>query len=96
MAKWVKNDHLGFVVPYRKDGIRRRYLPDFIVDLTTGERLMVEVKGQPGDAEVKAQAAHRWCTAVNNDGRFGRWSYHIVRQPPDLMKLLDQLTPKQK
>ena len=92
VAKWVKNDHLGFVVPYRKDGIRRRYLPDFIVDLTTGERLMVEVKGQPGDAEVKAQAAHRWCTAVNNDGRFGRWSYHIVRQPADLMKLLDKLT----
>ena len=82
-------------MPYRKDGIRRRYLPDFIVDLTTGERLLVEVKGQPGDAEVKAQAAHRWCTAVNNDGRFGQWSYHIVRQPPDLMKLLDKLTTVQ-
>ena len=39
---------------------------------------------------------HIWAvikgTAVNNDGRFGRWSYHIVRQPPDLMKLLDKLT----
>ena len=29
--------------------------------------------------------------AVNNDGRFGRWSYHFVRQPPDLLKLLDRL-----
>jgi type III restriction enzyme len=44
-----------------------------------------------GDAEVKAAAAHRWCNAVNNDGRFGRWSYHLVKQPPDLMKLLDGL-----
>jgi len=89
VRRWVKNDHLGFQVPYRKDGVRRRYLPDFIVELVSGERLIVEIKGQAGDAEVKAAAAHRWCNAVNNDGRFGRWSYHLVRQPPDLMKLLD-------
>jgi type III restriction enzyme len=91
VTRWVKNDHLGFTVPYRKDGVRRSYLPDFIVDLVTGERLAVEIKGQTGDAEIKAVAAHRWCNAVNNDGRFGRWSYHIVRQPPDLMSLLDKL-----
>jgi hypothetical protein len=36
VASWVKNDHLGFIVPYRKDGIRRRDLPDLIVALTTG------------------------------------------------------------
>ena len=86
--RWVKNDHLGFQVPYRKDGVRRRYLPDFIVELANGQRLMVEIKGQTGDAEVKAAAAHRWCNAVNNDGRFGHWSYHLVKQPPDLLKLL--------
>jgi type III restriction enzyme len=85
----VKNDHLGFVIPYRKDGVRRRYLPDFIVQMSSGEWLIVEIKGQPGDSEVKEQAAHRWCNAVNNDGRFGCWRYHIVRKPPDLMKLLD-------
>lgn len=91
VAKWVKNDHLGFVVPYRKDGVRRPYLPDFIVELETGEHLIVEIKGQIGDAEIKGAAAHRWCNAVNNDGRYGRWSYHIVRQPPDLLKLLDSM-----
>lgn len=89
---WVKNEHLGFVIPYRKDGVRRRYLPDFIVELASGERLIVEIKGQLGDAEVKASAAYRWCNAVNNDGRFGRWRYHLVRQPPDLMRLLDTMT----
>lgn len=90
VRRWVKNEHLGFVVPYRKDGVRRRYLPDFIVELISGERLIVEIKGQTGDAEVKAVAAHRWCNAVNNEGRFGQWSYHLMRQPADLMKLLDQ------
>ena len=28
---WVKNDRLGLVVPYRKEGIARKYLPDFVV-----------------------------------------------------------------
>jgi type III restriction enzyme len=88
VARWVKNDHLGFVVPYRKDGTRRHYLPDFIVELTNGERLIVEIKGQPGDSEIKAAAAHRWCNAVNNDGRFGRWGYHVVHQPANLLALL--------
>ncbi|KQW46703.1 MULTISPECIES: BPTD_3080 family restriction endonuclease [unclassified Roseateles] len=91
VRSWVKNDHLGFVVPYRKDGLRKRYLPDFIVELASGERLIVEIKGQPGDAEIKAAAAQRWCRAVNNDGRFGRWSYHLVMQPANLSKLLDQV-----
>lgn len=54
VRRWVKNDHLGFQVPYRKDGVRRRYMPDFIVDLVSGERLVVEIKGQMGDAEIKA------------------------------------------
>jgi type III restriction enzyme len=76
----VKNDHLGFVVPYRKDGTRRNYLPDFIVEFDDGQFLVVEIKGQIGDGEIKAGAARRWCTAVNNDGRFGQWTYHLVRQ----------------
>ena len=90
VRRWVKNDHLGFVVPYRKDGIRRNYLPDFIVELFDAQFLVVEIKGQLGDAEIKAAAAQRWCAAVNNDGRFGQWTYHLVRHPGDLGKILDQ------
>lgn len=85
----MKNDHLGFVVPYRKDGIRRNYLPDFIVELNDGRRLIIEIKGQLGDAEIKAAAAQRWCTAINNDGRFGAWTYHLVRHPGDMGKVLN-------
>ena len=95
VRRWVKNDHLGFVVPYRKDGVRKGYLPDFIVELDSGERLVVEIKGQVGDAEIKAAAAQRWCNAVNNDGRFGRWSYHLVKQPANLSRLLDQMVTPQ-
>ena len=35
------------------------------------------MKGQAGDAKVKEAAAIRWCKAVNNDGRFGRWTYYL-------------------
>lgn len=74
---WVKNDRLGLVIPYRKDGVSRKYLPDFIVVLTTGDRLLVEIKGQIGDAMIKKAAAERWCRAVTNDGRFGTWRYRL-------------------
>jgi len=88
VAKWVKNDHLGFQVPYRKDGVKRNYLPDFIIELDPGEFMVVEIKGQMGDAQIKASAAERWCTAVNNDGRFGRWTYHLVMHPGSLAAVI--------
>lgn len=89
---WVKNDHLGFVVPYRKDGTKRSYLPDFIVELASGGKLVVELKGQViDDALVKEAAAKRWCEALNRDGRFGNWEYYLMKHPADLMKLLDHL-----
>jgi type III restriction enzyme len=90
VRRWVKNDHLGFVIPYRKDGMRRNYLPDFIVEFGDGRFLIVEIKGQLGDGEIKAAAAQRWCTAVNNDGRFGTWAYCLVLHPGDLGRILDQ------
>jgi type III restriction enzyme len=64
----VKNDRLGFVVPYGKDGTRRNYLPEFIAELVDGQFSSLKIKGQIGDGEIKVAAAKRWCTAVNNDG----------------------------
>lgn len=89
---WVKNDHLGFIIPYRKDGIRRRYLPDFIVQISSGEKLIIEIKGQVlEDALIKEAAALRWCSAVNRDGRFGQWRYFLVKHPADVLQLLDKV-----
>ena len=86
---WVKNDRLGLVVPYRKDGVGRRYLPDFVVELVDGSKLLVEIKGQLGDALLKKAAAERWCRAVTNDGRFGVWSYHLCVGKHALQQVLD-------
>lgn len=88
VAAWVKNDRLGLVIPYRKDGVSRKYLPDFIVKLTSGDWLLVEIKGQLGDAMIKKAAAERWCRAVTNDGRFRRWRYALCFGAQDLREVL--------
>jgi type III restriction enzyme len=91
VAAWVRNDRLGLVIPYRKEGTPRKYLPDFIVTLVDGQHLIIEIKGQVGDALIKKSEAERWCRAVNNDGRFGRWSYHLCFGPGELQVVLDGL-----
>ena len=89
---WVKNDRLGLVIPYRKDGALRKYLPDFVVDLQGEDRLLVEIKGQIGDAMIKKAAAERWCRAVTNDGRFGTWIYRLCFGAEELKRVLDELS----
>jgi len=90
VARWVKNERLGFVVPYRRAGLQRRYFPDFLLALDDGDQLILETKGREApDVQLKAVAAQRWCRAVNNDGRFGHWSYHLVWQPGELYGLLN-------
>jgi type III restriction enzyme len=86
---WVKNDRLGLVIPYRKDGVAHKYLPDFVAELENGDHLLVEIKGQLGDAMLKKAAAERWCRAVTNDGRFGQWQYHLCFGIDDLAAVLD-------
>jgi type III restriction enzyme len=91
VAAWVKNDRLGLVIPYRKEGTSRKYLPDFVVELTKGGRLIAEIKGQVGDAAIKQAAAERWCRAVNNDGRHGNWHYRLCYGAEELKGVLDAM-----
>jgi type III restriction enzyme len=91
VAAWVKNDRLGLVIPYRKEGTPRKYLPDFLVELKNGAQLVVEIKGQVGDAAIKKAAAERWCRAVNNDGRHGNWAYRLCFGADELRQVLDTL-----
>jgi type III restriction enzyme len=59
-----------------------------VVEMTDGSFLMVEIKGQVGDAAIKKAAAERWCKAVENDGSFGTWSYRICWAAKDIIKVL--------
>jgi type III restriction enzyme len=89
---YVKNERLGFTIPYVHEGRTHEYVPDFLVRLVTDpsdcERtLIIEVSGSrksPGPTAAKAETArNQWCAAVNNWGEFGRWGYVEVRNPAD-------------
>jgi type III restriction enzyme len=43
---WVKNDHIGFEITYSFKGIIHKFRPDYLVRLTNGTTLILEVKGQ--------------------------------------------------
>lgn len=86
VVSYVKNDHLGFSIPYTKEGQVRQYQPDFLVciddrgksgDLLT---LIVEVSATGGhgaeDKQIKAATTtDMWVPAVNAHGGFGRWGF---------------------
>lgn len=96
VLRWVKNEHLGLRIPYRKNGVPTVYIPDFIVVLRTADGreliVLIEIKGQYGDdADLKAKAAERWVAAVNRTGDWGTWRYLVVRDPPAVLKALDAL-----
>ena len=79
---WVKNDHLGFEVSYVHRGVVRKYRPDFLVRLTSGETLVLEVKGRVRESDpVKRRYMNEWCQAVNAHGGFGRWRHAVSRGP---------------
>jgi len=94
---YVKNQGLGFDVPYRDGAVPRKYLPDFIVQLETGDgeplHLILETKGYRGkDAQAKADTMKTlWVPGVNNLGTFGRWAFAEYTDPYDIEAKLDAL-----
>ena len=76
---FVKNSGLGFAIPYVHSGQGHDYLPDFLVRLEGHRHVIFETKGYDDRLEEKKAAAERWVSAVNRDGRYGRWSYVLLR-----------------
>jgi type III restriction enzyme len=79
---WAKNDHLNFEILYFFKGVVRKYIPDFLVELTDGTKLILEVKGQETDRDrTKWSFLNEWIQAMNGDGRFGRWVWDVSYDP---------------
>ncbi len=78
---YVRNDKPFLLIPYEYDGVQHYFEPDFIVKLTNGTSLILEVKGWEDDQDkAKYQAAKRWVSAVNNWGRLGVWGFYVMKQ----------------
>ena len=93
---YVKNQNLGFFIPYSMNGQQKNYMPDFIVRIDDGHgkedplNLILEVSGQPNkDKEAKVSTAQSlWVPAVNNAGTWGRWAFIEISDPWDSMKTI--------
>jgi type III restriction enzyme len=91
---WVKNQGLGLRIPYTFEGEAAHYLPDLLVHIDDGGQdrlnLLIEVTGErkKDKAAKVATARDFWVPAINNDGRFGRWSFLEVTDPWDAGNLI--------
>ncbi|MEI6846417.1 MAG: DEAD/DEAH box helicase family protein [Chlorobiaceae bacterium] len=100
VISYVKNQFLGFTVPYVKEGQDRQYYPDFIASIATpaGEplNLMIEISGMSKDkAEKKWFVENRWLPAVNavqETYSLGRW--HFIEIANDIRDIRNQLINK--
>ncbi|MDE2731537.1 MAG: hypothetical protein OXI38_09100 [Bacteroidota bacterium] len=92
---WVKNDHLDFEITYRFQGIVRKYRPDFIVRLTSGDHLILEVKGDKrDDDDAKWGAMREWTEAVTGDGQYGCWHFGVSRQAGDILDCIAKIVTR--
>jgi hypothetical protein len=79
----LKNQGLGFAIPYMDHGQLHDYIPDFIIRLNNGAP-------DPGDEGLRREGGRegRRCPpmvdAVNAEGSFGLWCYAVARNPNDI------------
>jgi len=89
VACYVKNQNVGFTIPYTLAGEDKWYYPDFIARMKREGReplnLIVEVSGERRkDKAAKVAAARElWVPAMNNHGEFGDWAFVEITDPWD-------------
>ena len=89
VASYVNNDHLGFQIHYIWNGSRRRFVPDFLIRLTNGKTLVLEIKGVDDDRNrAKRAALSAWVEGVNQKGGFGLWAHAVAFAPSQILDLV--------
>ncbi len=104
VARYVKNQGVGFTIPYTLNGEEKQYYPDFIAQMSSSPRsvgpsgatepdmlnVIVEVSGEARkDKAAKVTTARTlWVPAVNNHGGFGRWAFVEVTDPWDAQRTI--------
>ncbi|MFH1744563.1 MAG: DEAD/DEAH box helicase family protein [bacterium] len=80
VLSYVKNQNLGFYIPYEHQGASHQYVPDFIAIIEmldkTKLNLIIEVTGKKDDKKATKVKTVRdfWVPAVNNIGKYGKWA----------------------
>jgi len=70
-------------------GVVRKYRPDFLVRLVSGDTLILETKGQDTEQDrVKRRYLDEWVQAVNTKGGFGCWQWAAAHHPGEIKDIL--------
>jgi type III restriction enzyme len=90
LEAWVKNDHLGFTIPYIHKGMLKSYFPDFILKFRGNKYLMLEIKGKEREQDqTKWNSAELWCEALNSDNdSWGEWKFRAIKNKPNIKDLI--------
>jgi type III restriction enzyme len=76
---YAKIERLGYQIQYLWNGSRRRFIPDFLVRLTNGKMLVLEIKGVDSEQnKAKRDALDLWVRGVNAHGGFGVWCWDVA------------------
>ena len=94
---YVRNEQLDFNIPYEYGDVSCAYEPDFIVELKSGLKVVVEVKG-PSHPEtpIKHEAAKRWAAAVTRLGKLFEWEFLVCWNPQQLGDELTRIAAEHK
>lgn len=94
VISYVKNQNLGFTIPYEHQGIGRHYVPDFIAKLKLQDgsilNLLIEVTGKKDDKKIIKTSVARefWVPAVNATGEFGAWAFLEIQDIHETQNLI--------
>ena len=94
---YVRNEQLDFNIPYEFHDVSHAYEPDFIVELKSGLKVVVEVKGRSHpETPIKHEAAKRWAAAVTHWGELGHWQFLVCWDPQRLGDELGRVAAEHK
>ena len=91
---YVKNQNLGFTIPYEHQGVAHHYTPDFIAILDMPDKsklnLLIEVTGKKDDKKkMKVKTARDlWVPAINNFGKYGKWAILEIQDIHETQNLI--------
>ena len=94
VCSYVKNQNLGFTIPYEHQGMAHHYIPDFIVKLAMPDKsilnLIVEVTGKKDDKKAMKVRTLRefWIPAINNIEKFGTWAMLEIQDIHETQNLI--------
>jgi len=97
VISYVKNQFLGFTIPYVKDGKDKNYFADFIVRCKGKDgivkNLIIEITGFNRDkAEKKWFVENRWIPAVNAlKDKYDYPEWHFIEIAEDIRNIKNQL-----